>query len=145
MPSRVRVAAVIGGRVHFGRQGIGYLRNVADSAGVLISNRKKGAAWEDILSAWEVVGKYLDGCKLYVIRERRGLKASCSLFNHKLLGYRRKKKKVGNLLRQAQERGWAEQAEPPVAAIEEVPVPARRHLIVANAAGELVYEDFGGN
>ena len=58
-----------------------------------MSNRKKGETWKDILTAWEVVGKYLGDCKLYVIRERRGVCSGRSLFNQKLLGYRRNKKK----------------------------------------------------
>ena len=93
MPSRVRVAGLIGGRAYFGRHILGYLRNVADSAGVLMSRRKKGTTWQDILAAWSLVDKYIEGCKLYVVRERRGIHPSRSLFNQKLLGYRRNKKK----------------------------------------------------
>lgn len=139
MPSRVRVAAVIGGRAYFGGQIINYLQNVADRAGVLISNRKKGAAWKDVLAAWEVGSKYLDGCKLFVIRERRGLKASRSLFNQKLLGYRRKKKVARVLMEQQIEVDWAEAANP------NVPPPARRPLIGVNEAGILVYEPRNAN
>jgi len=97
MPSRVRVAGLIGGRIYFGRQILGYLRNVADSAGVLMSNRKKGSTWQDILAAWEVTNRYIEGCKLYVVRERRGVRPSHSLFNQKLLGYKRNRKKKVNL------------------------------------------------
>lgn len=98
MPSRVRVAGLIGGRVYLGRQILDYLVRVADSAGRPLSNRKKGATWKDILAAWEVVGKYLDDNKLYVIRERRGVHPSRSLFNQKLLGYRRNKKKKAQMI-----------------------------------------------
>lgn len=148
MPSRVRVAGIIGGRVYFGRQITNSLRHVADSAGVLISNRKKGAAWEDVSAAWEVMGKYLDNCKLYVIRERRGLKASRSLFNHKLLGYRKKKKRTTvNFYHLAAglERDWAVQVDDPPPLEEAVPAPAGRRLIGENEEGTLVYEPRNGN
>lgn len=98
MPSRVRVAGVIRDRAYLGRQLMGYLHRVAESAGVLITSKKKGTTWQDILRVWEILGKYLDGDKLYVIRERRGVHPGRSLFNQKLLGYKRnKKKKVAEL------------------------------------------------
>ncbi len=148
MPSRVRVAGLIGGRAYFGRQILGYLRNVADSAGVLVSNRKKGATWQDILAAWEVVGKYLDGNKLYVVRERRGVHASRSLFNQKLLGYRRnKKKKVAILPPWERARANAFWDAPPAQAMEhaelappmDAPPQELRRAVAVNVAGEIVY------
>ena len=136
MPSRVRVAGLIGGRAYFGRHILGYLRNVADSAGVLMSNRKKGATWQDILAAWEVVARYIEGSKLYVIRERRGVHSSRSLFNQKLLGYRRKKKKkVAKLPAWAREAARVGQAENPFWNNGQVP-PAEGVVVVVNDAPE---------
>jgi hypothetical protein len=151
MPSRVRVAGLIGNKAYFGKHLINYLRNVGDSVDVLITERKKGLTWQDVLRAWELLGKFMDGNKLYVIRERRGVRSSRSLFNQKLLGYRRnKKKKMAKLLdwgirareeiavNQVVDRGaQAGQLEQPVAM--DAPPQELRRAVAVNQAGEIVY------
>lgn len=153
MPSRVRVAGLIGGRAYFGRQMLQHLYNVGDDRGVQIPKTKGVPTWKVILAAWEAIDKYIPDWKLYMVRERRGVDPSRSVFNQKLLGYRRnKKKKVAKLFAWGREpipaadvdefRFWNNGQVGAEVIVNAPPQPARRRrLLDIDERGVLVDEN----
>ena len=154
MPSRVRVAGLIGGRAYLGKRILKHLQGVGAESNIVFPKIEGGPTWKAVLTAWEAVAELVPGWKLYIVRERRGIHTSRSLFSRKLLGYRRDKKK-----KKAEQPDWAAvnvvandaaafwggaQAEARAGVdAEEVgpPVEQRRRLREINADGQLVYEN----